>query len=299
MTLQTRPFIAAVACAALIGSLVPSVANASSKGRRNTAIGLGAAAAQQLLTGKTTRGVLLGAGAAYAYKRYEDARRDEKRSSRVTSSSSRATRNRYGGASANSTYRSRNATDTTRGRYGSFVFTGPLAKDATNLTNRRITVDHNGVMRPVDVPKSATIVQAGATASVHDLKRGDVVRVTADKLAANQWRATRIEVLNSIDAQPRVGTADATVDTPRTRRVVTTRTETVSRYTGVGIVQSVNDNGHSFNIKAGSNLRTIYSDDANFDGVTGVSEIRVGDRVRINGDLEGKDVFARDITLLY
>ncbi len=70
-----------LALSALVaGALIlPSSAQASSKGRKNTAIALGAVAAQQLLTGKTTNGVVAGAAAAYAYKRYEDAKKDEKR----------------------------------------------------------------------------------------------------------------------------------------------------------------------------------------------------------------------------
>lgn len=59
-----------------------SAAHAGSKGRKNTAIALGALAVQQLLSKKTTNGLIAGAGAAYAYKRYQDARKDEKRRER-------------------------------------------------------------------------------------------------------------------------------------------------------------------------------------------------------------------------
>jgi hypothetical protein len=57
-------------------------AQAGSKGRKNTAIALGAVALHQLLTKKTTNGLIAGAGAAYAYKRYQDARKEEKRRER-------------------------------------------------------------------------------------------------------------------------------------------------------------------------------------------------------------------------
>lgn len=57
-------------------------AEAGSKGRKNTALALGAVAVHQLLTKKTTNGLIAGAGAAYAYKRYQDARKDEKRRER-------------------------------------------------------------------------------------------------------------------------------------------------------------------------------------------------------------------------
>jgi len=42
---------------------------------RNLGIGAGAAAAYELLKGNTTTGLLLGAGAVYAGKKYEDARK--------------------------------------------------------------------------------------------------------------------------------------------------------------------------------------------------------------------------------
>jgi hypothetical protein len=74
----TAGLLAATFGAGLL-TLGASGAHAGSKGRRNTAIGLGALAAYQLLRGKTTTGVVAGAGAAYAYKRYKDARDDERR----------------------------------------------------------------------------------------------------------------------------------------------------------------------------------------------------------------------------
>jgi hypothetical protein len=46
---------------------------------RNLAIGLGALAAQQGATGKTANALILGAGAAYAGKKYEDARKAQGR----------------------------------------------------------------------------------------------------------------------------------------------------------------------------------------------------------------------------
>jgi hypothetical protein len=59
--------------------------HASSKGRKNTAIGLGALAAYGLLSGKTGVGLAAGAGAAYAYKRYRDSRKNERRYNRYYS----------------------------------------------------------------------------------------------------------------------------------------------------------------------------------------------------------------------
>jgi len=62
---------------------VPGMARASEEGRRNTALGLGAAAAYLLITQKNkVPGIAAAAGAAYAYKRYEDARNDRRRQDR-------------------------------------------------------------------------------------------------------------------------------------------------------------------------------------------------------------------------
>jgi hypothetical protein len=61
------------------GTLGTLPAQASTSGRRNTALGLGAAAVYELLNGNTTAGIALGAGAAYGYKRYQDEKRYEDR----------------------------------------------------------------------------------------------------------------------------------------------------------------------------------------------------------------------------
>jgi hypothetical protein len=68
---------------ALAGMLVlPGAAQASSKGRRNTALGLTGLAAYELVKGHTTTGVIAGAGAAYAWKRASDGRKAERRRAR-------------------------------------------------------------------------------------------------------------------------------------------------------------------------------------------------------------------------
>src|ERR687891_2077935 len=50
----------------------PSAVYASEKGRKNTALLLGGAAAYSLVKKKTTQGLILGAGGLYAYKKYKD-----------------------------------------------------------------------------------------------------------------------------------------------------------------------------------------------------------------------------------
>jgi hypothetical protein len=80
--LTARLLVAAVG----VPLLLPGVAMAGSKGRKNTALLLTGVAAHQLLTGKTTTGLIAGAGAAYAWKRHKDARNSEKRRARITRS---------------------------------------------------------------------------------------------------------------------------------------------------------------------------------------------------------------------
>jgi len=63
--------------------ITPGMAMAGSKGRLNTTIGLGAATIHQALKGKKTNALILGAGTAYAYSRYNKARKDEKRRQRA------------------------------------------------------------------------------------------------------------------------------------------------------------------------------------------------------------------------
>lgn len=59
--------------------LTPLAAHAGADGRKNTTIALGAAAAYELLLKhQVVPGLVLGAGAAYAEKGYEDSRRSER-----------------------------------------------------------------------------------------------------------------------------------------------------------------------------------------------------------------------------
>jgi hypothetical protein len=65
-------------CAGILSA--PLAARASEEGQRNTALGLGAAAAALLLTQKNKLpGIVAAAGAAYAYKRYDDSVRNRHR----------------------------------------------------------------------------------------------------------------------------------------------------------------------------------------------------------------------------
>ena len=79
MNSQTRAVPAMIGLIFTVSVLVfPIRVEASEEGRRNTALGLGAAAAYLLLTKRDKVPGLVAAGAAaYAYKRYDDAFREK------------------------------------------------------------------------------------------------------------------------------------------------------------------------------------------------------------------------------
>jgi hypothetical protein len=74
MTKIARMVSFVVLSAFLALALLPAAAFASVKGRKHTAIGLGALSLYELSRGHTGTGLVVGAGAAYAYKRYKDQR---------------------------------------------------------------------------------------------------------------------------------------------------------------------------------------------------------------------------------
>lgn len=73
-----RRWVPAVILAA-VTLVVVGPASAGSKGRRNTTAVLGAAAAYEAIQGRGTNALILGAGAAGAYGRYREARKEEDR----------------------------------------------------------------------------------------------------------------------------------------------------------------------------------------------------------------------------
>jgi hypothetical protein len=79
-----RRWIATGLLAAVVGTTLPSMALAGSEGRRNSALGLTGLAVYELFRGHSGTGILAGAGAAYAWSRYSDARKHERRERRVT-----------------------------------------------------------------------------------------------------------------------------------------------------------------------------------------------------------------------
>lgn len=80
MTFWSSLGIAAVMAAATAGPVAAQTARQKDKNTmRNLGIGLGALAAHQAIKGKTTNALILGAGAAYAGKKYEDARKAQRK----------------------------------------------------------------------------------------------------------------------------------------------------------------------------------------------------------------------------
>jgi len=86
MTMTALAATAAPASADVFGDLFGKNKNHSvqtdKNNMRNLGIGLGAVAAYELLNGKTGAGVLLGAGAAYAAKKYNDDRKEQSQNNR-------------------------------------------------------------------------------------------------------------------------------------------------------------------------------------------------------------------------
>jgi uncharacterized membrane protein YidH (DUF202 family) len=141
----TAGLIAAALGVSLFATAMPG-AQAGSKGRKNTALGLGALAVYELLQGKTTNGLIAGAAAAYAYKRYNDARKDERRYSRYDS------RSRYVPGSYNAlAYEpySRYGTSSTYRSYSRYPTTGSYRTARTYRTSRpyRSRTRHRSVSR--------------------------------------------------------------------------------------------------------------------------------------------------------
>jgi len=85
---KMRAIVAAGLSALLAGAVAGPAAAQNSRQKdknlmRNLGIGLGAAAVHQGVKGKTTNAVVLGAGALYAGKKYEDSRKAQRRENSV------------------------------------------------------------------------------------------------------------------------------------------------------------------------------------------------------------------------
>ncbi len=85
--MKTRNTLTAWSAALAVAAVVAGPVGAQSDRQkekntsRNVGIGLGAAALQQAIKGKGTRALILGAGAAYAGKKYEDSRKAQSQES--------------------------------------------------------------------------------------------------------------------------------------------------------------------------------------------------------------------------
>ncbi len=75
---STRIVLLAVAAVLSLTLLAPLASFASSKGKKNVAIGLGVVSAYYLIKGKTLPGLVAGAGAYYMYKQSQNDRQHER-----------------------------------------------------------------------------------------------------------------------------------------------------------------------------------------------------------------------------
>lgn len=78
MRWYSRQIAILIAVAVLITALIPIAAMASSIGRRNTAIGVTAATIGAIAAHSVGGAIVLGAGSAYAWKRYHDSKNHER-----------------------------------------------------------------------------------------------------------------------------------------------------------------------------------------------------------------------------
>ncbi len=79
---MTAMLAAGLSVALTLAVAGPAAAQARQRDKnnmRNLGIGLGAAAVHQAIKGKKTNAIILGAGAAYSAKKYEDARKAQNR----------------------------------------------------------------------------------------------------------------------------------------------------------------------------------------------------------------------------
>lgn len=131
----TASAIAFVAGATVLAA--PVRARASEEGRRNTTLALGAAAAALLLTqNNKLPGIVAGAGAAYAYSRYNDSVKD--RRDREDYYYGRYSRDRYGDRYDRDDYRYDNRYDRNRRDDRNGRLDGNLYSDRDgNRTDRR------------------------------------------------------------------------------------------------------------------------------------------------------------------
>jgi hypothetical protein len=77
--LKRQVTVLTVLAAFAVTMIAPLAVQAGSTGRRNTALAATGTAVYLLVKGKTVPGLAVGAGAAYAWKRYNDSRKAETR----------------------------------------------------------------------------------------------------------------------------------------------------------------------------------------------------------------------------
>jgi predicted secreted Zn-dependent protease len=95
---QSKKILAGTLTSAMLISALalPGVASASTKGRENTALALGALTALELVKGQSTNALLAGAATAFAYSKYEDSKKNDQRRDRWENSRNwRETRRSY------------------------------------------------------------------------------------------------------------------------------------------------------------------------------------------------------------
>lgn len=173
---MTRFFIITLSLVASVSLVLSSPpAQAGSKGRKNTAYVLGGLAAWKLLQGDITEGLILGAGAGYAWKRAEDARKaEEKRFRRYP---------HYGYENP------KNRRSSSRPNFGQ-----DRRDNSIEVVGSITAVDYNSRHFQVEDQRGKIWLVHFESSRVEDLQEGDPVRITG-VYSGNQILARRVQII--------------------------------------------------------------------------------------------------------
>jgi hypothetical protein len=249
---------------------------------------------------------VLAAGAVYSYTQYDKARSDD-RDGRYSDDYRGAGDSRYD----SDPYGYSRAPGYTTGRadanYNSRTkeVTGEVTSD-TGAFDRSIKVRlDDGRQRTIDVPKKVTIRRDSRNVSVHDLKKGDVVRVKIDRFRTDgSLEARRVDVLQRAD--DRYDNDSRNNDDYYNRSRDNGRNDSwnnsYDRNVTEGTVSSIDSRNGILRIRV--NGRTLDVDVRNSDirddrGSMSLRDLQNGDRVTVTGPRNGDTIRASRVTVGY
>jgi hypothetical protein len=281
--------IIAVALALGLPATVASAKSVDDKttwGAATAAAGLGA-----LLEARDhpVAAAVLAAGAVYSYTQYDKARRDDRNDSRYDDPYGYTRGPGWRPGSTGSV------------RYGnsSRNVAGVVTRD-TGVFDRDIRVRlDNGEERTIDVPKDIRVLRSGRTISVHDIQKGDYVRVQLERYRPDgDLDARRVEVIG----QAYDDYYDRRDDNRRNDRRDDNWDNAYDRDETHGTVSSIDSRNGILRIRV--NGRTVDVDVRRSDirdsrGAMSLRDLQYGDRVTVYGRRNGDDIRATRVTVGY